>query len=155
MFTVVYPAFMTTPAPLMYSLEQVAEGLGLNVRTVRHYVRSGRLKAVRIGKQYRVTREALESITGPATAALPSAALARQRHVEVSSVIQIDAVNPDTASRVVNHLLAAAKAPRDDDTPLRAETIYDEERARMKIIVVGSLPVVGDMFKLISAILKS
>jgi excisionase family DNA binding protein len=147
---------MATPTPLLYSLEQVAEGLGLNVRTVRHYVRTGRLKAVRIGKQYRVTREALESITGPATSAVPSAAaMARQRHVEVSSVIQIDAVDQDTASRVANHLLAAAKAPRDGGSPLRAETIYDEERARMKIIIVGSVTVVGDMFKLITAILKA
>ena len=41
----------------MYSLDQVAERLGLHVRTVRAYVRTGRLKAIRIGKQYRVARE--------------------------------------------------------------------------------------------------
>ena len=38
----------------MYSVEQVADLLGLHVRTVRGYVRDGRLKAVRIGKQYRI-----------------------------------------------------------------------------------------------------
>jgi excisionase family DNA binding protein len=139
---------------MMYSLEQVAEGLRLNVRTVRHYVRTGRLKAVRIGKQYRVTREALEAVTGPAASALRSNTMP-SRQTQVSSVIQIDAVNPDMATRVANHLLAAAKSARDDDSSLRAETIYDEELARMKIIVVGSLPVVGDMFKLITAILKA
>jgi excisionase family DNA binding protein len=139
---------------LMYSLEQVAEGLKLNVRTVRHYVRSGRLKAVRIGKQYRVTREALEAVTGPGTSRLRSNTM-NASQADVSSVIQIDAVNADMAIRVANQLLAAAKAPRDDDSPLRTETIYDEERARLKIIVFGSLPVVGDMFKLITAILKA
>ena len=35
----------------LYSVEQVAEHLGLHVRTVRNYVRDGRLKAVRIGKR--------------------------------------------------------------------------------------------------------
>ncbi len=40
----------------LLSVEQVAELLGLHVRTVRNYVRDGRLKAVRIGKQYRITR---------------------------------------------------------------------------------------------------
>jgi excisionase family DNA binding protein len=138
----------------MYSLEQVAEALRLNVRTVRHYVRTGRLKAVRIGKQYRVTREALEAVTGRAALALRSNAI-NAREADVSSVIQIDAVNGELATRIANHLLAAAKAPRDDDSPLRVETIYDEELARMKIIVVGNLPVVGDLFKLITTILKA
>ena len=40
----------------LYSVEQVAERLGLHVKTVRSYVREGRLKAVRIGKQYRIGR---------------------------------------------------------------------------------------------------
>jgi len=137
----------------MYSLEEVAENLKLNVRTVRHYVRAGRLKAVRIGKQYRVTREALEAVTGPSASVLRSTVAPRD--AEVSSVIQIDAVNEDMASRFANHLLAAAKAPRDDGSPLRVETIYDEQRARMKIIVIGNLQVVGDLFKLITAMLKA
>src|SRR5271170_5574818 len=95
----------------MYSLEQVAERLGLNVRTVRGYVRSGRLKAVRIGKQYRVTREDLEAITGP----MPEAeTIPRHRHVEVSAVVQIDAVSKDSAARITDHLIGAAKAPRGD-----------------------------------------
>jgi excisionase family DNA binding protein len=109
----------------LYSLEQVAERLGLQVRTVRSYVRSGRLKAIRIGKQYRVTRESLEDLTG---AALPGEAVPPHRQVEVSSVIQVDAVSRDTASRVTHHLAGAAKALRDDGSALRVETIYDEER---------------------------
>ena len=48
----------------LYSVEQVAERLGLHVKTVRNYVREGRLKAVRIGKQYRIAREDLAAMTG-------------------------------------------------------------------------------------------
>ncbi len=133
----------------MYSLEQVAERLGLHVRTVRSYVRSGRLKAVRIGKQYRVAREDLEAITGPT----------RERGVrkhspEVSSVIHIDAVNKDTARRVT-HLLGAAKTQRDNAHPLRIETIYDEESARMTVIVWCALASAADLFKLLGAIIEA
>ncbi len=53
----------------LYSVEQVAERLGLHVRTVRNYVRDGRLKAVRIGKQYRIAREDLDALTGQKAAA--------------------------------------------------------------------------------------
>jgi excisionase family DNA binding protein len=128
----------------MFSLEQVADRLGLHVRTVRNYVRTGRLNAVRIGKQYRVSREALEAITGQTR---------RHPHVEASSVIQIDAVGQETATRVANSLLAAAKAGH-DNAPLKVETIYDEERARMKIIVIAGLPATAEVFKLLAAVLE-
>jgi excisionase family DNA binding protein len=135
----------------LYSLEQVAERLGLQVRTVRSYVRSGRLKAIRIGKQYRVTRESLEDLTGSAP---PRDAVPRHRHVEVSSVIQVDAVSQDAASRVTNHLAGAAKAPR-DGSGLRVETIFDEERSQLKVIVIGSLPNAANVFRLLQVLLEA
>jgi excisionase family DNA binding protein len=49
---------------MLYSVEQVADRLGLHVRTVRNYVREGRLKAVRIGKQYRIAADDLAAMTG-------------------------------------------------------------------------------------------
>ena len=54
----------------LYSVEQVAEILGLHVKTVRGYVREGRLKAVRIGKQYRIAAEDLAAMTGRTVASL-------------------------------------------------------------------------------------
>ncbi|MEU8263779.1 helix-turn-helix domain-containing protein [Micromonospora sp. NPDC048999] len=39
---------------LYRSLDQVAGLLGLHVRTVRGYVRDGRLRAARVGRQYRI-----------------------------------------------------------------------------------------------------
>jgi excisionase family DNA binding protein len=142
---------MITEARL-YSLEQVAERLGLQVRTVRSYVRSGRLKAIRIGKQYRVTRESLEALTGPAP---QRDAVPRHRHVEVSSVIQVDAVSVETAARVTNHLVGTAKAPREDGSSLRVETIYDEERSQLKVIVIGSLLNAANVFRLLGVLLEA
>jgi excisionase family DNA binding protein len=91
----------------LYSVDQVAARLGLHVRTVRHYVRDGRLKAVRIGKQYRIAREDLEALTGRPVLASPRETVASHRHVEVSSIVQVDAIRPDAASRVTNTLTSA------------------------------------------------
>jgi excisionase family DNA binding protein len=136
----------------MFSLEEVAERLGMQVRTIRSYVRTGRLKAIRIGKQYRVAREDLESITGPRGW---RASAARHRRAEVSSIIQADAVSQETADRINNHLLGAAKAPRDDGATLRVETIYDRAHAQIKVIVIGSLGATSAIFGLLGAILDS
>jgi excisionase family DNA binding protein len=136
----------------MYSLEQVAERLGLHVRTVRTYVRAGRLKAIRIGKQYRVTREELEAIVGTSNT---RDAVARRRRAEASCVVQMDAVTENTALRVADQLRSAVKRPRDDGSALRVETIYDPGHAHLKVIIIGTLPGTAHIFGLLGAILDA
>src|SRR5262245_9355585 len=129
---------MSTNDSVFYSVEQIAQQLGLHVRTVRAYLRTGRLKGVRIGKQYRIRQEDLDALTGgsSSTAVEP---VRRHRHVDVSTIVQIDAISPDSVSRLANMLMAAAKAPRDEDHPLRIDTTYDNERARLKVFISGSM----------------
>ena len=138
--------------PRMYSLEQVADQLGLHVRTVRSYVRSGRLNAVRIGKQYRVAREDLEAIF---SAGNSGNAVARRRNAEVSSVVQMSAVTQNMVLRIADHLRTAVKTPRDDGSALRVETIYDQGHAQLKVIVIGSLSGAAAVFGLLGAILDT
>ena len=136
----------------MYSLDQVAERLGLHVRTVRGYVRTGRLKAIRIGKQYRVAREELESIIGAGNS---RDAVSRRRNAEVSSVVQMGAVTQNMVFRIADHLRSAVKTPRDDGSALRVETIYDQGHAELKVIVIGSLSGAATVFGLLGAILDT
>lgn len=139
----------------LYSVDQVAGLLNLHVRTVRNYVREGRLKAVRIGKQYRIAREDLEAMTGRPAAALEGEPVRRRRHVEVSSIVEIDAVSPATANRVMNLLGGSYNSRRSGDEPLRIETIYDAERAHLKVILVGGMDANASYFKMISAVLEA
>jgi excisionase family DNA binding protein len=139
----------------LYSVDQVADRLGLHVRTVRNYVRDGRLKAVRIGKQYRIAREDLEALTGRPMPASRRETAVRHRLVEVSSIVQIDAISPDDASRVSNTLMAAIAGRSEADDPLRVETIYDEERARMKIVVLGGIADGAELLRLVGALVEA
>ena len=133
-----------------YSPEQVANRLGLHVRTVRNYVRDGRLKAVRIGKQYRIASEDLATLTGSAGAADHDRAQVH-RHVDVSIIVHVDAIGREPASRVTNALLAAAKGRDKNDDPLRVDTLYDEERARLKVMLTGSVGTTVVLLKLVAA----
>jgi excisionase family DNA binding protein len=132
----------------LYSIEKVAELLGLHVKTVRNYVREGRLKAVRIGKQYRIAREDLEAMTGRPAAAFDPEPVQRARHVEVSSIVEIDAISVEAANRLTMSLVSAARG-------IRIETIYNEERARLKIVLIGDLGSNASYLKFVSAVLES
>jgi hypothetical protein len=54
----------------------------------------------------------------------------------------------------MERLSEAVKAPRDDGSALRIETIYDQGHAQMKVIVIGTLPVAAHIFRLLDVILE-
>ncbi|HEV7976405.1 helix-turn-helix domain-containing protein [Amycolatopsis sp.] len=122
----------------LYSVDEVANLLGLHVRTVRNYVREGRLKATRIGKQYRISHEDLEELTGGQLEPPVRVTASRERHAEVSSIVQIDAIGPDDVHRLATLLMAATSHRGAEDEPLHIETSYDEVRGRLKVILLGS-----------------
>ncbi|MFG1759627.1 helix-turn-helix domain-containing protein [Micromonospora echinofusca] len=131
----------------MLSVEQVAERLGLHVRTVRGYIRAGRLRAVRIGKQYRIARADLDALTGRPAPAGGGAA------VEVSSILQIDGVDRAAADRLATLVLATANTNHQPAHPLRIQTVHDEERNRMKIVILGGASATADVLRLVDAVL--
>ncbi|GAA2797055.1 helix-turn-helix domain-containing protein [Saccharopolyspora taberi] len=131
----------------MYSVEQVAERLGLHVRTVRGYIRTGRLKAVRIGKQYRIARADLDELTG--RTAPPPAASA----VEVSSIVQIDGVDRAAADRLGTLVLSGVNTGRDAAHPLRVQTVHDAVRNRLKIVVLGGAADTAAVLNMLDSVL--
>ncbi len=135
------------PAEYM-SVDQVAAHLHLHVRTVRAYVRKGRLKAIRIGKQYRITPEDLEAFTGrPVTPVVPES-IASRRHVDVTVIVHVDAINAEEAQRLKDLLRGTARHWYDGFLPTRSEAYYDRERARMRIVLMGDMRGVQEMLNL-------
>ncbi|MEU8263909.1 helix-turn-helix domain-containing protein [Micromonospora sp. NPDC048999] len=134
----------------LYSVEQVAELLGLHVRTVRGYIRAGRLRAVRIGKQYRIARADLDALTGHPEPA-PSAG---RPTLEVSSIVQVDGIDRAAADRLATLVLAGVNTGHDPARPLRVQTVHDEERHRMKLVILGDAATTADLLQLVDAVLR-
>lgn len=137
----------------LYSVEQVADLLGLHVKTVRGYVRDGRLQAVRIGKQYRITHSDLEAFTGRSVTQNPRSDARRTREIETSCIVQIDAIDQASVIRVTNTLMAATNSPNPTER-IRVETVYDEERARLKVIILGDLGPTAELLKIVETLVE-
>src|SRR5689334_1351170 len=134
--------------PNWYSVEQVAERLGLHVRTVRGYIRDGRLKAVRIGKQYRIAPADLDAFTGrPGDDTRPQ--------VEVSTVVELTGIGAAAADRLSTLLVAGAQLPRNTPDPLRVQAVYDDARARLKVIILGGVADTADILRTIHDIVET
>jgi len=141
----------------MYSAEEAAQLLGL--QTVRNYVREGRLPGVRIGKQYRIARPDIEAFTAGAAGAR-DVVVESQVAVspafgppdvapEVSSVVQIDGIGMAALERLERTISAAVLAGDGHASELRVEPLYDQQRERLKLIIVGGVAETAELLRLI------
>jgi excisionase family DNA binding protein len=132
----------------LFTVEQVAQSLNLHVRTIRNYVRAGRLKAARIGKQYRIARSDLDAFTGGSGPAISE----RVIQMSATSVVQIEGISQHSASRLTGLLTGAAKTHRVEGA-LDVSTVYDEERDCLRVVIVSSdLRATTDVIGMIAAI---
>ncbi|HEX5046246.1 MAG TPA: helix-turn-helix domain-containing protein [Gammaproteobacteria bacterium] len=138
----------------LLSVFEIANRLKLHVKTVRNYVREGRLKAVRIGKQYRIARADLEAFTGAPLPLTDGERAKRQRHVTTSCVVEIDAISPESSSRLESDLKAFAHRAGGGEEQFRVEAIYDRDIGHLKLMLFGGAAGTASALMLIVALLK-
>ena len=116
----------------VYTVEQFAELVKLHPKTVLRFIKEGRVRAVKVGRAYRILRSELEAMTG--------AVLGRPDRppVRVTSIVDLPEVEPDAAQRfgrLLPSLRLGRAAPED---PMSLDIVYDEARRHLKVVIVGS-----------------
>ena len=105
----------------LFSVEAAAERLQLHTRTVLRFIREGRLRATKVGKQYRILGTDLDALAGISVAqTLPQA--------RVTAVVDIPDVDERLLRSLTATLMGAAAGPARRDNPLsvnRASSVRD------------------------------
>jgi len=139
-----------------HTVDQIAELLGLHPKTVRGFIHTGKLHATKIGKQYRIASRDLDYFTGGSTSVAGQPALLQSqqqiRKVQVSSVVDVEAIDKDEATRLSNSVMAVMNSKDPSYGQARADVIFYEEDHRVKIILYGSPQFNGRLLDLIAAI---
>lgn len=114
------------------TVDQAADHLHLHPKTVRRLIREGRLRATRIGKSYRILESDLVRFAGgPADG--PRAPAAR-----VTSVVDVENVDAETAQRAARLLPGMLNSREATPDPISLNVLYDPERRQLKILLAGS-----------------
>ena len=138
----------------LFTVDEVARVLNLHVKTVRRFIREGRLPAKRIGKEYRITRSALDEFAG--TAADPgNTSIPITRQVLVSSIVDVDAISPEDSQRITTLIMAGLNARRGEPDFPRVDSLYDSERGRLRIMITASPALTCDLVRTIAALAES
>lgn len=121
-----------------YTVEQISELLDIHPKTIQRYIREGKLRAVKLGKGWRVTGHDLSLFAERGGAAPAEAARDTARPVSaaaVSAVVDIGVGGKEDAIRIMNTLTAAlnAKPPEYGQSSMSSQYIAEERKVRVML----------------------
>jgi excisionase family DNA binding protein len=131
----------------VHTVEQVAERLKLHRKTVLRFIREGRLRAVKVGKSYRIPRSELEAMTGVARSAAAGA--------RVTAIVDEPDVEPAQAERLARMLPSLRIGREAHPDPMSLDVAYDTACSRLKVVIVGSPADVAAVLQAIETLLEA
>lgn len=125
-----------------YTVDKVAEKLAVHSRTVLRFIRDGKLKATKVGRQWRIKKEDLNAFAGE-----PSG----ERRSSASSVIDLPVTGREEANRYQTLVTAALNSRRkeEDEVHHRVDSLYNDEEQMLRFILWGSIGFMKDFYTLI------
>lgn len=123
-----------------YTVEQISDLLQMHPKTVQRYIREGRLRAVKVGKGWRVSGHDLSVFTESVPPALEHSPIS-----VVSSVADVYAAEREDAIRISNTLTAALNGKPAEYGASRLYTQYIPEERKLRITLYGGARFVAAM----------
>jgi len=145
-----------------YSVEELSEILKLHPKTVRRFIREGRITGKKIGRSWMVHEEELkryahgelggrEGDSPDSLRVLPADPEGRPR-ITVSTVIELSEKDTQEASRISNSLLAMLNCRDPEWGEVRYDMMHDPEAHRGKFIFYGSPRFIAEIMKVFDII---
>lgn len=116
----------------LWTVETAAERLKMHPKTILRFIRKGKLRATRIGKSYRIVRADVEAFAGLPLPNAPS------DNASMTSIVDVPDVTPELAQKWAMTIASALNTRPDQTRHIRADTMYEPERAHLKIVVMGA-----------------
>jgi excisionase family DNA binding protein len=149
-----------------YTIDQIAEMLGMHHKTIRKFITEGKLAASKVGKQWRISGHNLsvfmednnvkinnkksdEELSVDYTTRDDESEDTQQK-INVSTVVDINEVNKDEYMRISNTLVAVANCKEPGIGKSTVNVKYDEKDKRVRVILWGSVKFIENMLSTIT-----
>ncbi|GAA0085939.1 helix-turn-helix domain-containing protein [Clostridium sp. CTA-7] len=153
-----------------YTIDKIAEILGMHHKTIRKFITDGKLAASKVGKQWRISGHDLSLFIEKNNVNINNKNIAEESNtdfftngevketinqkVNVSTVVDINDVDKEEYFRVSNTLIAVMNCK---DSKMGKSTInmkYNEKENRLKILLWGSVSFIEGMLDSISMLVE-
>lgn len=153
-----------------YTVDEIAEMLGMHHKTIRKFIREGKLGANKVGKQWRISGHELSVFMEKNNVNISNkkiddedsmefSATDEELHntkgkINVSSVVEINEVNIDEYSRISNTLIAVMNCKDSDMGNSTINVKYYEKEKKLRVMLWGSIKFTEEMLNLISILVE-
>ncbi len=150
-----------------YTVDQVSEMVNIHSKTVRKYIREGKLRATKMGKQWRITGHDLSLFMENKTNVIPEnshevtdnffkldgSSNTNNNKISVSTVIDIIVDNKDEAERISNTLIAVmnSKDPQYGKSTINVQ--YIERSCKLRVMLWGTIHFIETLLSCISVLI--
>ena len=147
----------------LFSVDRVAELLELHPKTIRRFIREGRLNAVKVGGQWRILNKELSRFMGDGDGVQNSLQplepiLEYQKElklkVTVSAVVDVAVADRTEADRLSTLILASMNSRGASSGSARCEYLYQEKKGQARFVFWGKPSFVSVMLEMIAAVSK-
>jgi len=125
-----------------YSVDRAADKLGVHSRTILRFIGDGKLKAAKVGRQWRIRREDLMALVGEPV---------EERKAVSSAVLDLPVSGREEADRYQTLVMASLNSRGNwgDETDHRVDCLYNNEEQSLRFVLWGSVSFMKDFFTLI------
>jgi excisionase family DNA binding protein len=146
------------------TVDQVARILHLHPKTIRGFIREGKLKAKKLGKGWRIYKSDIESFIDDegrsragtqgekSDTSIERSRIEKHEKVLVTSIVDIYVQNRDEADRISASIIGSSNTRDQSYGNVRIDYIYYETEIKARFIVFGGARFTSDLLKLISMI---
>ncbi|MDD7793493.1 helix-turn-helix domain-containing protein [Clostridium sp. 'White wine YQ'] len=149
-----------------YSIDQIAEILDMHHKTIRKFITEGKLRANKVGKQWRITGHDLSLFMESNNLNVSKENEHKEQAIEfstngenirkssgrinVSTVVDINEINSDQYMRISNTLIALlnSKDPSMGNSTINVK--YYEKENKLKVLLWGEVKFTEDMLSFIT-----
>lgn len=149
-----------------YTIDKIAEILGMHHKTIRKFITEGKLTASKVGKQWRISGHDLSLFMEKNNVNINDKNTAEESNIDfitngevkevekqkvnVSTVVDINDVDKEEYFRISNTLIAImnCKDPKMGKSTINMK--YDEKEIRLRVLLWGNISFIEEMLKSIS-----
>ncbi len=153
-----------------YTIDKIAEILGMHHKTIRKFITEGKLGANKVGKQWRISGHDLSVFMEKNNVSINNKKISEESNIDfvtngevkdtikqkvnVSTVVDINDVDKEEYFRISNTLIALMNCK---DSGMEKSTInmkYDEKVNRLRVLLWGHVSFIEGMLSSISMLVE-
>jgi excisionase family DNA binding protein len=132
------------------TVEQISEMLNIHPKTIQRYIREGKLRAVKVGKSWRVSGHDLSVFIE--SNSVHNENSNAERKITASSVIDIESNGVEDAMRIINMLTSAMNAKPTDSSKTSMQSQYIERENMVRVTFWGDIRLMSVITEIIITI---